>query len=216
MFIDPLVYLALAPAWLVPLWARASMALALVRFGRRPAPMSGAEAAAAALGAAGVEGVAIVAIDGPLRDFYDPFHRTLRLSRRVHDGRSIGAVAVALREAGHAIRHAGRPWTTLARALARPTIGIGAEVAWMVVLAGFVLDWGECLVAGLIVLAALVATALALLPTEFDASRRAREATMGAFAEAEAALPAASRAMNLVLLAAIVPNPLGALRGKRA
>src|SRR6185437_13122298 len=113
MFIDPLVYIGLAPAVLVPLWARARVAVALAKARRRPSAASGAEAAALILRTVGVEGVAIAAIDGPLSDFYDPVRRTLRLSTPVHDGRSLASLAVALREAGHAIRHARRPWSTL-------------------------------------------------------------------------------------------------------
>ncbi|HWE38452.1 MAG TPA: zinc metallopeptidase [Isosphaeraceae bacterium] len=211
MFIDPLVYIALAPAVLVPLWARARTTLAFAKARRRPSSSSGAEAAAAVLREAGIEGVAIVAIDGALGDFYDPGRRTLRLSKSVHDGRTLASLAVAVREAGHAIRHGRRPWSTLARAWLVPLVGIGAGVAWMVVVAGIVLDWPECLVAGLALVAVVVLLRLATLPIERDAIRRARD-TLDATALIpsgdEAALTSALNAAALSPLAATIPNPL--------
>jgi Zn-dependent membrane protease YugP len=211
MFIDPLVYMALAPAVLVPLWARARTALAFARASRRPTSASGVEAAAAILRAEGIEGVAIVAIDGPLSDVYDPGRRTLRLSTPVHDGRSLASLAVAIREAGHAIRHARRARSEVVRAWLVPIVGIGAGVAWMVVAAGLVLGWAECLVAGLMLVAVVVLLRLATLPIERVAIRRATAALAVAgllTTDEEAALAPAMRAAGLVPLAETIPNPI--------
>ena len=95
----------LMPALALALWARHRLRSARRRpesagepadfTGRGPPRRSSARRAS--------EGVAIIEATGPLADFYDAPRRELRLSAPTFAGRSPWSLAVAAREAGHAL-----------------------------------------------------------------------------------------------------------------
>ena len=66
-------------------------------------PGTGGELARHLLDKAGLEDVKLERIDGG--DHYAPEERTVRLSQRNFDGKSVTAVAVAAHEVGHALQH---------------------------------------------------------------------------------------------------------------
>ena len=66
-------------------------------------PGTGGELARHLLDKAGLEDVKLERIDGG--DHYSPEEKTVRLSQRNFDGKSVTAVAVAAHEVGHALQH---------------------------------------------------------------------------------------------------------------
>jgi Zn-dependent membrane protease YugP len=160
--------------WLMPaiglaLWARHRLRSA-PKSARESADFTGVHAAAAVLDAAGVEGVAIIEAAGPLADFYDAPRRELRLSASTFAGRSPWALAVASREAGHALR--GR-WVSKTRTALVFASRLGALVGWIAFAAGFALDYSGLAVNGIRAVWAVTLAALALVPIESAAIRRA-------------------------------------------
>lgn len=66
---------------------------------------TGAEAARAILDANGMRDVQIIRCSGSLTDHYDPTTRTVALSQATYDSSSVAAIGVAAHEVGHAIQH---------------------------------------------------------------------------------------------------------------
>ena len=66
---------------------------------------TGAEAARAILDANGMRDVQIIRCAGSLTDHYDPTTRTVALSQATYDSSSVAAIGVAAHEVGHAIQH---------------------------------------------------------------------------------------------------------------
>jgi Zn-dependent membrane protease YugP len=179
MFLFDLMYFVfLAPGLALAIWAQAKVSAAYAEGSRIPARagLSGAQAAAEVLRAEGVTGVEIAPVRGQLTDHYDPGQKVLRLSQGVYDGQSLAALGIAAHEAGHAIQHAVRYWPLVMRNLMVPAAGLGSSMAWIVMLAGLVLRWGDLIFFGIMLFSATVAFQLVTLPVEFDASRRARHA----------------------------------------
>jgi hypothetical protein len=162
----------LMPALALVLWARHRLRSARRRpeLAREPADFTGARAAAAVLGAAGVEGVAIIEATGPFADFYDMPRRELRLSAPSSAGRSSWTLAVAAREAGHAL---GGRWASKARTALAFASRLGALVGWIAFAAGFALDYSALARDGARIVSAAALAALALVPIESAATRRA-------------------------------------------
>ncbi len=163
--------------WLMPplvlaLWARYRLRSARRRLelAREPPDFTGARAAAAVLGAVGVEGITIIEASDPLADFYDAPRRELRLSASTFAGRSPWALAVAAREAGNAL---GGRWALMMRTVLVFASRLGAVVGWIVFAAGFALDYSTLARDGVRIVSAAVLAALALVPIESAATRRA-------------------------------------------
>ena len=199
--------LTLAPVVAASLWARRRLRRAF-RPAEGPRPMSvitGARAATAILEASGVAGVTVVTAFGPLADFYDPGLRQVRLSRAAFEGESPSALAVAAHEAGHAMQ--GRSTLALRTGLVFAS-GLAGWAGGLVIVAGFLYRFEELIFRGTLLVAASALGALALLPIESDANRRARraiaDADLGGAADSPA-FAAALDALPLAPLAAILP-----------
>ncbi|HEV3122912.1 MAG TPA: zinc metallopeptidase, partial [Isosphaeraceae bacterium] len=179
MFLLDFIYLVyLAPALALAIWAQVQVSSAFAEGSRIPTRegLTGAQAAERVLRAEAVAGVKIALVHGELSDHYDPGQKVLRLSPRVFEGQTLAALGVATHEAGHAIQHARRYWPLFIRNLAVPLAGLGSTLAWVVMLAGLVLQWGDLFLSGILLFSTTVALELVNLPIEFDASRRARQA----------------------------------------
>jgi Zn-dependent membrane protease YugP len=176
MWFDPLYFLILAPGILLALWAQLRVQMAFSRARQIPARSgySGAQAAAHLLHVAGVSGVEIEPVEGFLSDHYVPGQRVLRLSPDVYAGRSLAALGVAAHECGHAMQEATRyPLLALRNGLV-PLAGIGSNLSWIVIMAGFFLHLAGLIYLGIAAFALTVIFQIVNLPVEFDASRRAR------------------------------------------
>ena len=179
---DPIYFVFLAPAMLLALWAQYRVRSTFSQASQIPSEggLSGAQAADALLHDAGVSGVDIEPAQGFLSDHYVPGQKVLRLSPDVYAGRSLAAVGVAAHESGHAIQDArGYPLLVMRNFLV-PVASVGSNLAWVILLAGFVFSLMPLVYAGILVFSTTVLFQLVNLPVEYDASRRAREALLEA------------------------------------
>jgi hypothetical protein len=103
----------------------------------------------------------------------------LRLSPEVFDGRSISSVGVAAHEAGHALQHARGYLPLQWRSALVPVTSVGSNLAWPLLMIGFILMTMmpalgmKIVLAGIALFSLAVVFQLITLPVEFDASRRA-------------------------------------------
>jgi uncharacterized protein len=176
MYFDPWYFLFIAPGVLLAMWAQTRISSAYNEASRIPAASgyTGAEAAAQLLRTAGVGGVDIETVPGRMTDHYDPGAKVLRLSPDVYGGRSLAALGIAAHEAGHAIQDARKYGPLVVRNLMVPLARFGSSAAWIIILAGFVLQTAGLIYVGIAAFALTVLFQLVNLPVEFDASRRAR------------------------------------------
>jgi Zn-dependent membrane protease YugP len=169
-------YLLTAILAIPSLWAAARVRSTFHRFSRVGvrSGVSGAEAAASILRAAGITDVRIEPHRGLLTDHYDPRAKALRLSPDVYGGRSVSAVAVAAHEAGHALQDAQRYLPLKLRSAIVPIASIGDRL-WMVLFfLGIFANATGLIYAGIALFAAMVLFQFVTLPTEFNASSRAK------------------------------------------
>jgi Zn-dependent membrane protease YugP len=182
LFFDPIYFLFLLPGILLAMWAQWRVKSAYAEASQIPtrSGYSGAEAAAALLHRAGVPDVQIEPTEGFLSDHYVPGEKVLRLSPDVYSGRSLAAVGIAAHESGHALQDASRyPLLVLRNGLV-PLAGIGSNLSWIVIVAGFFLQLAGLVYVGIALFSLTVIFQLVNLPVEFDASRRARLALIDA------------------------------------
>jgi Zn-dependent membrane protease YugP len=178
LFWDPTYMLIMGITLIPTLWASFKVKSTFARYAKvgLGSGMSGAEAAAQVLRSANIRGVTIEPHQGFLSDHYDPRAKALRLSPDVYQGRSVAAVAVAAHEAGHAIQDdVGYAPLRLRSALV-PVASIGDRLWFLPFLIGLFANLSGLVLLGIILLATTVLFQLVTLPTEFDASRRAKEA----------------------------------------
>jgi Zn-dependent membrane protease YugP len=135
--------------------------------------ITGAEAARALLDAHGLQTVSVEIVPGFLSDHYDGAAKALRLSELVGRERSVSALGIA----GHEVSHAYQDAEGSGAYRARSSIGgVLAQVApWSTVflIAGFWFGLPLFVGLSLLFVAGLVLFALATLPVEIGASRRA-------------------------------------------
>ena len=177
LYAMPLEYWILTLVLAVPgLIASARVKSTFHRFARvgTRAGIRGAEAAQLILQRAGLRDVRVEPHGGFLTDHYDPRTKTLRLSPEVYEGRSISSVAVAAHEAGHALQDATGYAPLRLRSALVPMTSIGSHF-WMVAFVlGLFTGMTGLLYVGIALFAGSVLFQLVTLPTEFDASRRAK------------------------------------------
>jgi Zn-dependent membrane protease YugP len=174
---DPVYLLFVVPGMLLALWAQFRVKSAYAEASRVPARSgyTGAQAAHALMESAGIHNVAIEPVEGFLSDHYAPSEKVLRLSPDVYSGRSLAALGIAAHESGHALQDAGRYPLMIVRNLLVPAAGFGSNLAWLLILLGFVLHLMGLILIGILAFSALVVFQLVNLPVEYDASRRARQ-----------------------------------------
>jgi Zn-dependent membrane protease YugP len=177
MFIfDPLYLLFTIPAFLFSLWAQYRVKSTFAHYSKVGvrSGMSGAEAAAAIVRSSGMQGVSIERHQGFLSDHYDPRAKTLRLSPEVYDGRSISSIAVAAHEAGHSIQHATGYAPLALRSQLVPAVQVGSMLWYLPFVMGLWMHLTGLMWLGIICFAAIVIFQLVTLPTEINASSRAK------------------------------------------
>lgn len=177
MFIfDTWYWMLTLPALIFSVWAQYRVQSTFRRYARVGvrSGMTGAEAARAVVEAGGSPGVKIERHQGFLSDHYDPRKKVLRLSPDVHDGRSVSAIAVAAHEAGHSIQDAVGYAPLALRSQLVPVTQIGAHLWFWPFFAGMILNLSELMWLGIIFFSAVVVFQLVTLPTEFNASNRAK------------------------------------------
>jgi hypothetical protein len=175
MYFDPRYFLFVGPGLLLGMWASWHVKSTFNRFSKVgvASGMTGAEAAAAVARAGGAE-VTIERAKGFLSDHYDPRGKVLRLSEAVYDGRSVSSIAVAAHEAGHAIQDKKNyAWLGIRSSLV-PATQFGSRSWIWIFLAGMLMQSTALQWAGVLLFGVTVLFQIATLPTEFDASNRAK------------------------------------------
>jgi uncharacterized protein len=144
---------------------------------RNSSGITGSEAASSLLQKANLYDVSIEPVRGTLSDHYDPRSRTLRLSQGVAQSNSIAALAIAAHEIGHAVQDSQDYLPLRIRAALVPAVNIGSSLGWILIMLGLVLGgtlgtnmaW-----MGVAAFAMGLLFALATLPVELNASRKAQ------------------------------------------
>ena len=202
MYFDPLYMLMIAPALLLSVYAQMRVKSAFAKFSKVPnrLGLTGAQAARRILDAAGLVNVRIETAQGFLSDHYDPRTRVLRLSPDVYGQPSLAAVGVAAHEAGHALQHAQGYAPLQLRSALVPVAQIGSQLAWPLLLFGFLLQTLALVKVGVVLFAGAVAFQVVTLPVEFNASRRALVALQGAGVLAPDEIPGARQVLTAAAL----------------
>lgn len=168
LFMIPAFLLMMLTSWYVNSTYR--------KWGRVPARsgMTGYQAVQRLMARAGLSGLQIKGVAGNLTDHYDPRTKALGLSRGVAEGQSVAALAVAAHELGHAQQDAEGYFPLRFRAALVPMVSIGSYLGWILIVLGLLLNWLNLAWLGVAAFAGGALFALATLPVELDASRRAR------------------------------------------
>jgi uncharacterized protein len=129
---------------------------------------------------AGLSGIQIQPVAGSLTDNYDPRTKIMHLSQDVAGTASVASLAVAAHELGHAQQDAEGYWPLRFRAALVPMVNIGSYLGWILIMVGLFLSYAGMAFGanlawlGVAVFAGGAVFALATLPVELNASRRAR------------------------------------------
>jgi Zn-dependent membrane protease YugP len=139
------------------------------------ARISGSEVAVQLLRAHGLERVRVEESPGALTDHYDGAAGALRLSEPVATERSVAALGIAAHEVSHAYQDAdGNRAYRIRKAVAEPLAKF-APFSAIFFIGGFWFGIPILMILSLIYVFGLVVFALATLPVELGASRRALE-----------------------------------------
>jgi Zn-dependent membrane protease YugP len=183
-FLDPTYLLYMLPGLILTLIAQFWVRSTYRKWSqvRNQAGVSGAEAARQLLGQSGMQDVSLEGVGGDLSDHYDPRSRTLRLSQGVGNGQSVASLAIAAHEIGHAVQDQKQYLPMKLRGAMVPAVNIGSNLGLYMIMAGLVLRslLGSQLAVqiawlGVILFATGAVFALATLPVELNASKRAKE-----------------------------------------
>lgn len=138
--------------------------------------MTGKDVAEAILEGEGIYDVSVQHVSGNLTDHYDPRSRVLNLSDATYNSPSVAAIGVAAHECGHAIQHARAYVPLVFRNALVPFAQFGSGAAWVLIIVGLFINSNSSQLIinlGIICFSIAVLFQLAVLPVEFDASRRA-------------------------------------------
>lgn len=175
---DPLYFVFMLPGLAFMLWAQSKVKGNYAKFSKvqNSARVTGAQAARRVLDSQGLQNVQIEPIRGELSDHYDPRSRVLRLSEGVYGVPSIAAIGIAAHEAGHAIQHARAYNPLKVRTAMVPAVNLGSNLGFGVLFMGLLLQQQGLAWIGVALFALSTVFALATLPVEFDATKRAKAA----------------------------------------
>lgn len=187
MFFDPTYLCFMLPTILLMMIAQWRVSSTYSKWGRKrnSLNLTGLDAARRLLSSGGYEsadvsvggslaGIRLAAIGGRLTDRYDPSKNTLYLSREVAQNPSVASIAVAAHEIGHACQQAEGYTPLRLRSLLVPAVNIGSYLGWILIFGGLILGLLQIAWLGVGFFALGAVFALATLPVEFNASRRAR------------------------------------------
>ncbi|MBX3048957.1 MAG: zinc metallopeptidase [Anaerolineales bacterium] len=173
---DSSYLLCMVPAFLLTMLAQWYVSSSYSRWSRvqNSHAMSGAEVARRLMQSNGLTHLKLEQVPGNLTDHYDPRSKTLRLSPGVAQGTSVAAAAIAAHELGHAVQdHENYPLLRLRSAMV-PAVSIGSNLGWILLMVGLFMEAAGIAWLGVLTFSGGALFALATLPVELDASRRAR------------------------------------------
>jgi Zn-dependent membrane protease YugP len=182
MYFNSNYLIFMVPAFLLMMFASWYVKAAYKKWGRVAASsgLNGYQAAQRLIAAGNLSGIQIEGVAGNLTDHYDPRTKTLRLSQSVAQSPSVASLAVAAHELGHAQQDAEGYFPLRFRAALVPMVNIGSTLGWILIIAGLFLSYAGIALGvnvawlGVAIFAGGAFFALATLPVELNASKRAR------------------------------------------
>jgi Zn-dependent membrane protease YugP len=165
------------PAFILMLAAQWYVSSAYKTWGKvaTHARVTGAQAAQRLMAVAGLYDLKVEGIAGELTDNYDPRDRTLHLSQGVAYGQSVAALAITAHELGHAMQDQEDYFPLRLRSAMVPVVNIGSTLGWVFIIAGLIFNWTGLAWAGVLFFSGGLLFAMATLPVELNASKRARQ-----------------------------------------
>jgi len=182
MYINSTYLLCMVPAFLLMIITSIYVKSAYKKWGQVPtrSQINGYQAAQRLILRAGLPNVTIQGVAGTLTDNYDPRSKVLHLSQGVAESASVASVAVAAHELGHAQQDAQGYLPLRFRSALVPMVSIGSNLGWILIIVGLLLNsigmalGVDIAWVGVAIFAGGALFALATLPVELNASRRAR------------------------------------------
>jgi Zn-dependent membrane protease YugP len=137
--------------------------------------LTGAQVAQKLVDRMGMVNLTLKETPGRLTDHYDPRNKTLNLSRDNATGSSVAAMAITAHELGHAQQDQANYGPLKLRSALVPVVNIGTTLGWILILVGLMLQIFDLAWIGVIAFSAGTLFAVATLPVELNASKRARK-----------------------------------------
>ena len=162
---------------IVPLIAQSSVKSNYEKYAKvkNSIDMSGYEVARKILEMNGLSYIKVNKTYGELTDHYNSKTKMINLSDRIFEEHSIASVAVAAHECGHAIQDKEAYSFLRFRSAMVPTVNFTSKIASIVVLLGFILQFGDLIYIGIFLMLASLLFQLITLPVEYNASARAKK-----------------------------------------
>lgn len=135
--------------------------------------ITGSDAARYILDKNGLSNIKVVETGGYLSDHYDPSNKVIRLSSNVYNEASVGAVAVACHECGHAIQDKDGYLFMRIRSLLVPLVSFSSYAGYLAIIIGIIFSSLNIIWLGIILEIVILVFQVITLPVEIDASRRA-------------------------------------------
>src|SRR5574344_94690 len=136
--------------------------------------ITGKDAARRILDANGLGDIKIVSVRGELSDNFNPKTKTISLSSEVYSNASIASVSVAAHECGHVIQHKEKYAFIVLRSILVPVVNISSKLGYIILIIGFAASILDVAYIGLILMGASLIFQLITLPTEYNASKKAK------------------------------------------
>lgn len=174
LYFDPLYLLFAAPALLLALFAQMRVSSAYQKYTQvqNMRNVTGLQAAQYLLRANALN-LNIDGVAGNLTDHYDPRTKTLRLSPGVANVPSVAALGIVAHEVGHAVQDAEGFAPMRVRAALVPAANLGSTLGYVFFIIGVFIGATGLVWVGIAFFSLGALFALATLPVELDASRRA-------------------------------------------
>ena len=210
---DPTMIL-LIPAFILAIWAQMRVSSVYGKFSKINAAsgISGAQAAKYILERNGVLGVKIEPVEGNLSDHYDPRTKSVRLSTRNYNGRSLSAVAVAAHEVGHAIQDSLGYAPLRLRHAILPATNIGSWAAFPIFIIGLFMNTPFLMDVGIVLFTGVVLFHFVTLPVEFNASHRALAQLQGNGMLVEQEVQGAKKVLNAAAMTYVAATAMALLQ----
>lgn len=135
--------------------------------------ITGKEAARYILDKNGLENIKVVETGGHLSDHYDPSEKVIRLSSSVYNDDSVGSIAVAAHECGHAIQDKQGYMFMKIRSALVPITTFSSYAGYLAIIIGIIFASLKLIWIGIILEVIILLFQLVTLPVEIDASKRA-------------------------------------------
>lgn len=135
--------------------------------------ITGKDAARYILDKNGLTDIQVVEVGGYLTDHYDPEQKVIRLSHNVYNMSSIGAVAVASHECGHAIQDKEDYKFLKFRSFLVPIVNFSSYAGYISIVLGIFFGALNLIWVGIALEFLILLFQLITLPVEIDASKRA-------------------------------------------